>query len=331
VESSLFVIPGLLTPRKDTRTNMAQSDILLESGTNEFEIVEFVVGLQSYGVNVAKVREIIQYDQKFMTPIPEHHPAVIGLYSLRGDTFPLIDLSSTLKSEGDKTSTRRVIMVCEFNTLVNGFLVDGVRRIHRRSWEDVKPVGVIAGQGKSPITSTVNVDDKQMLILDLESIIADIYPASTMMIKEGASADMAAKREEIKLIFAEDSSMIRDTVTAILKKVGYVNTTAVKDGKEAYDLILDMKARADRNRTTIREYLSGLITDIEMPRMDGLTLCKKVKVEMGLSIPVIIFSSMINEQMAVKCREVGADAFITKPKSSELVEIIDRHFMLADA
>lgn len=306
---------------------MAQSDILLESGTNEFEIVEFFVGSQSYGVNVAKVREIIQYNQKFVTPIPENHPAVIGLYSLRGETFPLIDLSSTLKTEGDKASTRRVIMICEFNTLVNGFLVDGVRQIHRRSWEDVKPVSGIAGQGKSTITSTVHLGDKQMLILDLESIIAEIYPPASMTMEEGVSANMSVKREAVKLIFAEDSPIIRDAVTGILKKVGYVNTTAVKDGKEAYDLILDMKSRADQNRTTIREYLTGLITDIEMPRMDGLTLCKKVKVEMGLSIPVIVFSSMINAQMAVKCREVGADAFLTKPKSTELVELMDRHFI----
>lgn len=308
---------------------MAQSDILLESGTNEFEIVEFFVGPQSYGVNVAKVREIIQHNQQFVTPIPDHHPAVIGLYSLRGETFPLIDLSSTLKTEGDKTSTRRVIMVCEFNTLVNGFLVDGVRQIHRRSWEDVKPVSGLVGQGKSMITSTVNIDDKQMLILDLESIIAEIYPPSIMMAQDGVSANMSLKREGVNMIFAEDSPVIRDVVMSILKKAGYVNTTAVGDGKEAYDLIVDMKAKADRNRTTIREYLSGLITDIEMPRMDGLTLCKKVKVEMGLSIPVIIFSSMINAQMAVKCREVGADAFITKPKSIELVELIDRHFLKA--
>lgn len=308
---------------------MAQSDILLESGTNEFEIVEFFVGPQSYGVNVAKVREIIQLNQQFVTPIPDHHPAVIGLYSLRGETFPLIDLSSTLKTEGDKTSTRRVIMVCEFNTLVNGFLVDGVRQIHRRSWEDVKPVSGLVGQGKSMITSTVNIDDKQMLILDLESIIAEIYPPSIMMAQDTVSANMSLKREGVKLVFAEDSPVIRDVVMSILNKAGYVNTTAVGDGKEAYDLIVDIKAKADRNRTTIREYLSGLITDIEMPRMDGLTLCKKVKVEMGLSIPVIIFSSMINEQMAVKCREVGADAFITKPKSIELVELIDRHFLKA--
>ena len=310
---------------------MAQSDILLESGTNELEIVEFFVGTQSYGVNVAKVREIIQYNQKFVTPIPEHHPAVMGLYSLRGDTFPLINLSSTLKTAGDQESARRVIMVCEFNTLVNGFLVDGVRQIHRRSWEDVKPVGAVAGQGKSPITSTVNLGDKQMLILDLESIIADIYPPSTMMMDESSAADMSARREGVKLIFAEDSPIIRDAVTTILKKSGYVNTTAVRDGKEAYDLIVEIKARADRNRTTIREYLTGVVTDIEMPRMDGLTLCKKVKVEMGLSIPVLIFSSMINDQMAVKCREVGADAFTTKPRSAELVDLIDRHFLAAGA
>jgi two-component system chemotaxis response regulator CheV len=310
---------------------MAQSDILLESGTNEFEIVEFFVAQQSYGVNVGKVREIIQHNQKFVTPIPEHHPAVIGLYSLRGETFPLIDLSVTLKSQGDKSSTRRVIMICEFNTLVNGFLVDGVRQIHRKSWEDVKPVVGLAGQGKAMITSTVNIGDQQMLILDLESIIAEICPPSTMTMDEGVPAHTAARREGAKLIFAEDSPIIRDAVTAILRKVGYVNTTAVRDGKEAYDLIVDMKEKADRNRTTVREYLSGVITDIEMPRMDGLTLCKKIKVEMGLSIPVIIFSSMINEQMAVKCREVGADAFLTKPKSAELVEIIDRHFMTADA
>lgn len=310
---------------------MAQNSILLESGTNEFEIVEFFVGPQSYGVNVAKVREIIQFNQRFVTPVPENHPAVIGLYTLRGDTFPLIDLSSTLKVKADESSTRRVIMVCEFNTLVNGFLVDGVRQIHRRSWEDVKPVGGLVAQGKSMITSTVQVEDLQMLILDLESIIADIYPPSTMTLEENVHSHMSEKREGVKIIFAEDSTIIRDAVTVILKKVGYVNTMAVRDGKEAYDLMMEMKEKADRNRTTIREYLSGIVTDIEMPRMDGLTLCRKVKVEMALPIPVIIFSSMINEQMAVKCREVGADAFITKPKSTELVELIDRYFLAAGA
>lgn len=306
---------------------MAQTEILLETGTNEFEIVEFYIGSQSYGVNVAKVREIIQYSPQSVTSIPEHHPAVMGLYSLRGETFPLIDLSQSLKSNSDKDSSRRVIMVCEFNTLVNGFLVDGVRQIHRKSWEDVKPVGGVVGHGKSMITSTVSIDEKQTLIVDLESIIADIYPPSTMSLDESVSEKLASKREVVKLIFAEDSPIIRDAVSSILKKTGYVNTSTVKDGKEAYDLIVEMKSRAERNRTNIREYLSGVVTDIEMPRMDGLTLCKKIKVEMGISVPVIIFSSMINEQMAIKCREVGADAFITKPKSAELVEIIDRHFL----
>lgn len=310
---------------------MAQSNILLETGTNEFEIVEFFVGSQSYGVNVAKVREIIQYNQRFVTPVPENHPAVIGLYTLRGETFPLINLNSTLKAQSDESSTRRVIMVCEFNTLVNGFLVDGVRQIHRRSWEDVKPVGGLVAQGKSMITSTVQIDNLQMLILDLESIIADIYPPSSMTPDENVQSHLVEKREGVKLVFAEDSAIIRDAVTAILKKAGYVNTTAVRDGKEAYDMIAEMKARAERNRTTIKEYITGIVSDIEMPRMDGLTLCKKVKVEMGLSIPVIIFSSMINEQMAVKCREVGADAFTTKPKSHELVELVDRHFLPAGA
>ncbi|MBI4664810.1 MAG: chemotaxis protein CheV [Nitrospinae bacterium] len=306
---------------------MNGQEILLESGTNEFEIVEFFVGSQSYGVNVAKVREIIQYDGKSITPIPEHHPAMLGLYYLRNETFPLIDLASILKNEHVSNSDRRVILVCEFNTLVNGFLVDGVRQIHRCSWESVKPVANFVSQYRPMITSTVHFEDRQILILDLEHIISTIYPQSAVTYDEDNLPASSLRREEAQIIVAEDSPLIRDAVIKILKKVGYTNLTVFTNGKDAFAKVMEIKEEAESQRVPIKKFISGILTDIEMPQMDGLTLCRKVKMDAGIDLPVIMFSSMINEQMAMKCREVGANAYTTKPQTSQLIELIDQYFL----
>ncbi|MBI5816275.1 MAG: chemotaxis protein CheV [Nitrospinae bacterium] len=301
-----------------------QQEILLESGTNEFEIVEFVIANQSYGVNVAKVREIIQYDAKAVTQLPENHPSMLGLYFLRGDTFPLIDLSVTLKVDKEKQPARQVILVCEFNALVNGFLVDGVRQIRRCSWEDVKPVTTFQSQYRPMVTSTVHIEDRQILILDLEHIISVIYPDTGVTFDEEKLPPKEISRGEARLVIAEDSPLIREAIIKILRKVGYANAQVFTNGKDAFDEVTRVKRSADEAGVDISEMLNGVITDIEMPQMDGLTFCKRVRTELNLpNLPVIMFSSMINEQMAAKCRDVGANAFTTKPQTSHLVEIID--------
>lgn len=304
-------------------------DILLESGTNEFEIIEFFLGGQSYGINVGKIREIVQYQAKSVTWVPEYHSSVLGVYSLRGNTFPLIDLCKHLNIPyANVNQERKIVLVCEFNNLVNGFIVDGVRRIHRCSWEQVKPVSNVFTQNKAMVTSSLSIEDREILILDVEHIIVDIYPDSNLRITEDHIPEKPhnLKREDVRVIFAEDSPIIREAIVKIFESVGYKKVLAFTNGKDAYDALMILEEKAKKDGVDIFKYVNVVVTDIEMPKMDGLTLCNKIKHESKIAkIPFIMFSSMINEQMAVKCRDVGANDYITKPQTDKLLELMDKH------
>ncbi|MBF0169995.1 MAG: chemotaxis protein CheV [Nitrospinae bacterium] len=314
-----------------------RQEILLETGTNEVEIIEFRLGLQSFGINVAKVREIIPYKDEDLTEIPDCHASVMGMVTLRSRNIPIVSLNRHLsRTPAAVDPNRRVVLICEFNELVTGFLVDGVNQIHRASWDSLKPMTAMMGGDNSRLTGSINIDDREILVLDVERIVTEIDPSTRMtysdedLAVENASLNTVTTREQVKLILAEDSLVIRASIEQILKKVGYQNVASFDNGKAAYDEIVRRKEAAVKKKGPLSDILTCLVTDIEMPQMDGLTLTKKVKKELALPVKVIIFSSLINEQMAIKCREVGADAYITKPKAKTLVALIDRFTLEAE-
>ena len=310
-----------------------KQEILLETGTNEMEIIEFYLGTQSFGINVHKLKEIIPFDQEAVTVVPGSATGMLGTLLLRGSTIPLVDLKAHLASkEADlDEETRRVVLICEFNDRVNGFKVDGVNMIHRVSWSDVMPMASFIDQYHPRFTGSINIEGREILIVDLEHIVSEFDPESALDYEANLhSNEMEEKvphsRETMKLMMAEDSSLIRAGIERVLKSSGYTDLESFVDGEDCYHRILEVKKAATEEGKEITEYLNLLITDIEMPKMDGLTLCKRVKDDPVLrDVKVILFSSLINDQMKVKCDSVGADGYATKPQIPYLVQMMDQY------
>ena len=287
---------------------MAQTNILLETGTNELEIVEFYVNQDGYeahyGLNVAKVVEIGR--RQTVTTMPEmRHKALLGAFLHRnGRIVPLIDMAQFLGS-GPITNEDAKVIVTEFNTVCTGFLVSGVNRIYRLSWTDVEAPG-------SSVIGVVRLEERVIFLLDLEAIVAELHPAMAISFDDAAVDDADSKTYNI--LHVDDSSSIRSLVLELLSKEGRFNLTQRVNGQEAWDYLQEIRARSEKEGKPISSYVQGIISDIEMPSMDGLTLCKRIKEDPVLKrVPVAIFSSMINESLARKCASVDADAQYAKP------------------
>ncbi len=308
-----------------------KQEILLETGTNEMEIIEFYLGTQPFGINVHKLKEIITFDQEALTVVPGSGEGMLGTLLLRGTTIPLIDLKSHIaqKEADQEGDVRQVVLVCEFNDRINGFKVDGVNQIHRVSWEDVQPMASFIDQYRPRFTGSVNIEGREVLIVDLEHIVTEFDSESNLDYEAELHASRMQEklphtREKMKLMLAEDSALIRNGIEKVLKGANYSNLEIFVDGEQCYNRIQEIREKVAAGEP-LGDYLNLLISDIEMPKMDGLTLCKKVKDDSVLKdIKVIMFSSLINEQMAAKCDQMGADGYATKPQIPYLVEMMDK-------
>lgn len=291
--------------------------ILLETGTNEFEIVEFAVGNVNYGINVAKVREVINLVP--ITKMPNSHHYVDGVFTLRGRLMPLVNLPRCLGST-DSESTANNIIVSELNNYFVGFLVNEVSRIHRVSWSAMEPPPNISDSDM--VVGIIKMGEKLVILLDFEKIVAEINPEINIKLTTvpESSADMKTIRDKKRIMIAEDSHMLRDLLVNTLHDAGYSNVVAYNDGKAAWDA-LTILAKSD---SPLEDKISMLITDIEMPQMDGHHLLKLVRENHVLEkLPVVIFSSLINEEMRRKGEAIGADGQVSKPEIAQLIGLID--------
>ncbi len=313
---------------------MDRREILLESGTNEIEFVEFMLGAQSFGVNVAKVREILSYDPDGVTAVPVAYHTVMGMFILRDSTVPLIDLKLHMGTTSEsENKDRKVILVCEFNDMVNGFLVDGVNQIHRCSWKDILPISQFISQYGPSINSSITINGNNVLMIDLEHVLSDIYPETRLVYQEeeepAHASDAEARhqeRENVSIVVAEDSPIVRSSIKNICDDVGYLNVRMFDNGLDAYNHVMELADRAKEENRSVTDLLAALVTDIEMPKMDGLTLCRNIKEDKSVSnLPVIVFSSLVNEQMITKCKTVGANGWANKLKIAELIHELDKH------
>lgn len=294
-----------------------RQQILLESGTNELEVLVFSLGKTRYGVNVAKVREVI--GQVNLVHVPMTHPAVVGVFKLRDNVIPLVDLQLYFDSNRPSQAPQRSVILMEFNDFQIGFLVDGVERIYRMSWKEVKPMPMGQGDKDSVITSVCEVDKHLALMVDFEKITFDINGDQNIFNRGGMVPENGAKtRKDHRILLAEDSPTIRNAIRSNLIESGYSQVTACSDGGEAWHQIEQTASDPSLPRYSI------VVTDIEMPQMDGLHLCKRVKENPQLKgTPVIVFSSLVSDTNLKKCEAVGANAAITKPQMVRLVEILD--------
>ena len=313
-----------------------QEDILLESGTNEVEIAEFFLGNQSYGVNVAKVKEFVPYNTVSITRDINAPPAMAGVFMLRGELIPLINLNIFLNiAPMESTSDRKVILVTEFNNMITGFSVDGISQIHRLTWKDLKIINPVMKQHTNRLTGSVHNKQSDILILDLEHIISEIFPVKTALKHDKAEQeinqdiDIQKRRKTQKIIAADDSSVARSFIQHGLHTAGYLNITILDNGKSTFEKIQSLFLQSQEESQPLNHYVNIIVTDIEMPEMDGLTLCNEIRKQISSEIPIIVFSSLITEQMSIKCRSVGATDFATKPNIGELVSRMDHALRLA--
>lgn len=289
----------------------ADSQILLKSDTNELEIVEFCIdeGTKQnfFGVNVAKVREIIRRPE--LTAAVSTSPAVAGMMCLRDNVIPVLDLAMILGKNPEKIADR--IVVLEFNHVTVGVLVNSVSRIYRLSWERVERPNRICESAY--MTSLVKMEDRIILILDFERIIAELSESSAI---QAVDNDVFEEQvTERRVLVADDSSFIRASICNTLRNVGYSVEEAV-DGEEAW---LKIESRL----ATGHFDFDLLITDIEMPKMDGLHLTSRIRKDSRLAnLPVFIFSSLASEDNKRKWQDLGANGILTKPDLPRLVQII---------
>ena len=289
--------------------------ILLENGTNELEVLEFVLDDHSYGINVVKIREIIPYAE--VTPVPNAHPSIEGIFMPRDTMITAIDLKNCLQRV--KSEPGGLFIVTNFNKLDIAFHVDQVLGIHRVSWADIiKPGTTISTTEEGVSTGIIKMNDKLIIILDFEKIVADINPETGLKVSDLDSIS-ERPRNSIPILIAEDSVLLNKLIVDSLKKAGYDNLIHTENGQEAYDVICDCKAKG-----TLKDHVQCIITDIEMPLMDGHRLTKLVKGDDATKdIPVVIFSSLVNEEMKRKGEALGADAQLSKPEIGNLVKVID--------
>ncbi len=291
------------------------SKILLENGTNELEILEFTIEGNSYGINVAKIREIIPYQA--VTPVPNSHPSIEGIFMPRDVVITAIDLKNCLQR--GESSPEGLFIVTNFNKLDIAFHVQNVVGIHRVSWtEIIKPDATINNSEDGIATGIVKIDGKLIIILDFEKIVSDISPETGLQV---SAVDELGERDrcDIPILIAEDSQLLNKLIVDCLEKAGFTRIIHTENGQEAWNYISRCKVEG-----TLDQNICCIITDIEMPKMDGHRLTKLVKSDdEAKKIPVIIFSSLINEEMRRKGEQLGADAQLTKPEIGRLVEAID--------
>ena len=364
---------------------MGQTGILLESGTNELEIVEFFVdeaapggsakggadgqpdaalggsidtgacgddapgggaafGIagappcgslrRRYGVNVAKVLEIIRMQP--VTALPQMpHPAVMGAFPHRdGRVIPLVDLATYLGIERDPHGEPKII-ITEFNTVITGFLVSGVNRIHRISWTSVEAPGrFLQEASRNSITGMVRLDELVVFLLDMESIVAEMHPELSIRMERPFAASPGGSQQtpddvpdgvasqplrRYRILHADDSGSVRRLVRSLMEAGGRFELLQANDGQEAWEMLEGLRREADAKGVPLSDLVQAVISDIEMPRMDGLTLCRRIKEDPALrALPVALFSSLVSERLGHKGESVGADAQFAKPDLQSL-------------
>lgn len=292
--------------------------ILLESGTNELEILEFKVGKNYYGINVAKIREIISY--QVPTPIPNADPRIEGIFMPRDEIISIINLAKVMNMEKVDDPANDMFIVTNFNKLNTAFHVNNVLGIHRVSWSDIiKPDSTINTAGEGMATGIIRIDGRLIIILDFEKIVSEINPETGLKISDVEHMNRK-ERYDMPIIIAEDSALLSKMIVNCLEQAGYTNITVTDNGKECWDKLIKYK-----KDEAIDENVALIITDIEMPQMDGHRLTKLVKSDEELKhVPLIIFSSLVNDEMRRKGEQLGADAQLSKPEIGELVNEMDK-------
>lgn len=292
-----------------------ETNILLESGTNELELLEFFIGNEDYGINIAKVNEIMTYRE--VTPMPSAPDGVEGVFMPRDKLITVVDLHKILDVDVPDGNSG-LLIVCEFNQLDIAFHVTSVKGIQRISWSSIeKPPSVANNSRKGVATGIAKIDGRIIVILDFEKIISDLNSSSGL---DTTGIDKLEKSESVnydaKIIIAEDSALLNKMIVNAMTSAGFHNILAFSNGQEAWNYISGFAGNEKA-----AESIALVVSDIEMPQMDGHRLTKLIKDNQNLKkIPVYLFSSLIDDRMRKKGESVGADRQFSKPQIGDLIK-----------
>ncbi|PIE53821.1 MAG: histidine kinase [Dethiosulfovibrio peptidovorans] len=287
--------------------------VLTEVGTNEWQVVVFYLGHQAFAINVDKTREILRWTG--CREVPDANPSMVGITTVRGEVLPLVDLGKYLKIEASVSREDSKIIIAEFNEIKLGFVVDAVERIYRINSDelDASLTGTFLGENSLYV---IKRDERNIILLDYERIVQTVNPSlmSQYRLSETQAEILTqglGNLDQYRLLVAEDSPLIRRQVMDVLAQGGFHNVESVGHGKAAWDRISEEEPG----------HFDLLISDIEMPKMDGFALTRLVKEdEQHRAMPVVIFSSIMSEDIRRKAASIGADSQITKPEIGDLVE-----------
>ncbi|HTN76094.1 MAG TPA: chemotaxis protein CheW, partial [Pirellulaceae bacterium] len=286
-------------------------------GTNELEILVFRLGDYTFGINVAKVREVLPRGP--ITRLPKAHDSVLGVFSLRDVVVPVVSLRRHLQVREGAMESDQTLILADFNQQQTAFVVDAVERIHRMSWEHILSVPSLSSLANSPITAVARLGERLVIMLDFEMITDQV---TEQFYRTGTVANpLNLPRGELQILLADDSPTVREAVGVTLRSSGYTNLRFFENGREAWDWL---EAAVAANKP-LAEIADLLISDVEMPQIDGLHLTKRIKEHRVLGrLPVLLYSSIVTPDNHKKGVAVGADAQISKPELAKVVELADR-------
>lgn len=298
------------------------SEILLKSGTNEVEVIAFSIGESHFGINVLKVREII--NPITITHVPQSHQYVEGIINLREEIIPLINLSRVLGLADSTTPEQDKFIVAEMNEMKIAFRVHDISRIYRLSWTDIEKPDELSSIEQTYAIGYSRIEDRMTILIDFEKIIIEINPE--LGVSKTAIKDLGERtRSKKQILIAEDSAVLRSLLRDTLEEAGYHRLITFENGADAWRFLQSL---ADEKGPAVQDEIQLIITDIEMPQMDGHHLTENVKSNVHLKgIPVIIFSSLITDDLYHKGETVGASAQVTKPQLVNLIKTIDQYIL----
>jgi two-component system chemotaxis response regulator CheV len=293
-------------------------------GQNRLELLLFrLEGNQLYGINVFKVKEVLQCPK--LTIMPKSSRVVRGVASLRGGTIPILDLAIATGGTGLEDLKNSFVIITEYNTKVQGFLVRSVERIVNMNWEEIHPPPKGTGRDHY-LTAVTRVDNQLVEIIDVEKILAEVAPTSEAISEGVVDVATQAKAVTKRVLICDDSSVARKQVIRCLETIG-VEVVALNDGRAAYDYLRNM---VEEGRHPERELLM-LISDIEMPEMDGYTLTAEIRADQRMQkLHIILHTSLSGVFNQAMVKKVGADDFLAKFRPDELAARVVARINAAD-
>lgn len=298
----------------DERTQLA--------GANRLEVLLFSLGLDKntgreevFGLNVFKIREVIQVPE--ITRAPDMPPGVVGMVSLRGTMLPVINLAKFCGMDVEEPADK--LIITEFNKTTQGMMVRSVEQIVRMEWNDIRvPPAMMANKMGGLVTAVTELKDKRIaMILDVEKVLSE-----TAGLDEDDSAYDTIQKADFEsfMLFADDSVVARKQIEKTLKKLG-INYVSAKNGDEAWEKLQEIALRAEAMDVPVKDYLRLILTDVEMPGMDGYVLTKKIKADPRFKeIPVLMHSSLSADTNMALGKQVGADHYLPKFDPVELAK-----------